>query len=48
MRLHSAIGYVTPLDKLEGREEEIWKERDRRLEEAREERRRRWKEKRVA
>jgi len=48
VRLHSAIGYVTPLDKLEGREEEIWKERDRRLEEAREERRRRWKEKRVA
>lgn len=34
-RLHSAIGYVTPLDKLLGREEEIFAERDRKLEEAR-------------
>lgn len=34
-RLHSAIGYVTPKDKLEGREKEIFAERDRKLEEAR-------------
>ena len=34
-RLHSGIGYVTPKDKLEGREEEIFAERDRKLEEAR-------------
>lgn len=38
-RLHSAIGYVTPADKLAGREQEIWAERDRRLEAAREQRR---------
>jgi transposase InsO family protein len=36
VRLHSAIGYVAPLDKLEGRDQEIFKERDRKLEEARE------------
>jgi transposase InsO family protein len=35
VRLHSAIGYVTPLDKLEGREREILAERDRKLEAAR-------------
>ena len=35
-RLHSAIGYVAPLDKLEGRDVEIFKERDRKLEAARE------------
>jgi transposase InsO family protein len=35
VRLHSAIGYVTPLAKLEGREPEIFAERDRKLEEAR-------------
>lgn len=40
-RLHSAIGYVTPYDKLLGREREIWAERDRKLEEARELRRKR-------
>ena len=40
-RLHSAIGYVTPRDKLLGREHEIWAERDRKLEEARELRRKR-------
>lgn len=39
VRLHSAIGYVAPADKLEGRDEEIFKERDRKLEEARELRR---------
>jgi putative transposase len=35
-RLHSAIGYVTPADKLAGRDQEIFKERDRKLEAARE------------
>jgi putative transposase len=34
-RLHSAIGYVTPLAKLEGREQQIFDLRDRRLEAAR-------------
>lgn len=34
-RLHSAIGYVTPADKLAGLEREIFAERDRKLEEAR-------------
>ena len=38
-RLHSAIGYVTPADKLNGLEEIIFAERDRKLEEARERRR---------
>jgi putative transposase len=37
-RLHSAIGYITPKDKLEGREKEIFSERDRKLTEARERR----------
>jgi len=36
VRLHSAIGYVAPADKLTGRDLEIFKERDRKLEEARE------------
>jgi transposase InsO family protein len=31
VRLHSAIGYVTPADKLAGREEQIWAERERKL-----------------
>ena len=39
VRLHSAIGYVTPTDKLEGREGVIFAERDRKLAEARERRR---------
>jgi len=39
VRLHSSIGYVAPADKLFGRETEIFKERDRKLEEAREQRR---------
>ncbi|MBN1837464.1 MAG: IS3 family transposase [Spirochaetales bacterium] len=39
VRLHSAIGYVAPLDKLEGRAEAIWAERDRKLAEGRETRR---------
>jgi putative transposase len=34
VRLHSAIGYVTPADKLAGREEQIWAERKRKLAEA--------------
>ena len=34
-RLHSALQYVTPLDKLLGREQAIFAERDRKLEEAR-------------
>ena len=34
-RLHSAIGYVTPSDKLAGREQVIFAERDRKLAEAR-------------
>jgi putative transposase len=39
VRLHSAIGYVTPKDKLEGRAEQIWQDRDTKLEAARERRR---------
>ena len=31
VRLHSAIGYITPKDKLEGREKEIFADRDRKL-----------------
>ena len=38
VRLHSAIGYVTPAAKLEGRDREILAERDRKLEAARERR----------
>jgi transposase InsO family protein len=41
VRLHSAIGYVTPKDKLEGRDKAIFAARDRKLEEAREMRRQR-------
>lgn len=37
-RLHAAIGYVAPIVKLEGREEEVHKIRDKRLEEARKKR----------
>jgi transposase-like protein len=40
VRLHGAIGYVTPHDKLAGREREIFAERDRKLAEARERRKR--------
>jgi len=39
VRLHSAIGYVTPQDKLQGRQEQIWRDRDAKLEAARERRR---------
>ena len=38
VRLHSAIGYVAPADKLAGREKEIFAQRDRKLNEARERR----------
>jgi transposase InsO family protein len=34
-RLHSAIGYIAPADKLNGREKQIFTSRDRKLEEAR-------------
>jgi len=37
-RLHSAIGYVTPSDKLNGLEEVLFAERDRKLDEARQRR----------
>jgi putative transposase len=37
-RLHSALGYITPRDKLLGRETEIFADRDRKLEAARERR----------
>ena len=38
VRLHSAIGYVTPRDMIEGRQAEIQAARDRKLEEARRQR----------
>jgi putative transposase len=38
VRLHSAIGYLAPKDKLEGRDKEIFAARDRKLAEARERR----------
>ena len=40
VRLHSAIGYLTPADKLNGLEKVIFAERDRKLEEARQRRQR--------
>jgi putative transposase len=39
IRLHSAIGYIAPADKLNGKDKEIFKERDQKLEAAREQRR---------
>lgn len=39
VRLHSTIGYVTPKDKLLGRDKEIFAERDRKIEAARDARR---------
>jgi hypothetical protein len=39
VRLHSAIGYIAPVNKLFGREQRIFSERDRKLAEARELRR---------
>lgn len=41
VRLHSALGYVTPQDRLAGRHLEIYKARDQKLEAARERRRQR-------
>ena len=38
VRLHSATGYITPKDKLDGRDQEIFDARDRKLAEARERR----------
>ena len=38
VRLHSAVGYITPADKLYGLAEVIFAERDRKLEEARQRR----------
>lgn len=35
MRLHGAIGHITPADKLAGRDRQIWEERKRKLEAAR-------------
>ena len=40
-RLHSAIGYITPKDKLEGKESQIFADRDRKLYEARDRRKHR-------
>ena len=37
-RLHSAIGYIAPKDKLEGRENRIFAERKRKIQQARERR----------
>jgi transposase InsO family protein len=39
VRLHSAIGYIAPADKLNGKDKVIFKERDQKLEAAREQRR---------
>jgi putative transposase len=41
VRLHSAIGYIAPQDKLDGNEQKIFQERDRKLEQARERRKQR-------
>ena len=38
VRLHSAIGYITPQTRLEGRQQEIFDARDRKLDAARERR----------
>ena len=38
IRLHSAVGYITPKDMLAGRQQEIYAERDRKLEMARKQR----------
>ena len=38
VRLHSAIGFITPADMLAGRQAEIHAERDRKLDEARQQR----------
>ena len=38
VRLHSAIGYVTPKDRLENRQHEIHRQRDEKLDQARQQR----------
>lgn len=43
-RLHSALGFITPADKLAGRADAIWTSRDQKLEAARAHRRARWQE----
>jgi transposase InsO family protein len=48
VRLHSALGYITPADKLYGKAEAIFNERDRRLQKARERRARNRQEERKA
>jgi transposase InsO family protein len=48
VRLHSAIGYITPQAKLEGRDKAIFAERDRKLEAARERRKQQRHEQRAA
>jgi putative transposase len=48
IRLHGALGYVTPVDKLAGLEQAIFDERDRKLEEARARRREAWRATRAA
>ena len=40
-RLHSSIGYIAPLDFMDGKAPQIWSERDSKLEQARELRRQR-------
>jgi transposase InsO family protein len=40
VRLHSAIGYITPRDKLDGKEQDIFDARDRKLDDARQRRQR--------
>ncbi|OED34903.1 hypothetical protein AB833_31710 [Chromatiales bacterium (ex Bugula neritina AB1)] len=40
-RLHSAIGYVTPAQKLQGQERDIFKRREEKLAQAREDRKNR-------
>ena len=41
VRLHSAIGYIAPLDFMDGKATQTWSERDRKLEQARKLRRER-------
>jgi hypothetical protein len=41
VRLHSALGYIAPLDFMGGQAPAIWAARDRKLEAAREQRRQR-------
>ena len=42
VRLHSAIGYVPPRIRLDGRQEQVFAEREKKLEEARRKRRQRF------